>query len=150
MKTIFFTLVLSLMMISCGDKAKKETMPTETTTSAEPEAVTNQTLTVKDTISLATFNAWKSAWASNSGTMPAAALPIAFTMPKIDLSQALAQVGIDSARFYIGLDMTTTPNKLHLMLCGVDSLGKNMLDYSKAQYVYDYTLACPPRCGGVK
>lgn len=143
MKTNFLTLVLFLGFISCKEKAPDQSMEEKA-----PKMEESITQVPKDTVSLAKFTKWTGDWMINKATIPSNGLPIAFTMPKVDLSQALATVGIDSARFYIGLDVST--NALHLLLCGVDSTGKNMLDYSRGQYVYDYTVACPPLCGNVR
>ena len=105
------------------------------------------TLTVGDTISEATFNTWVADWASNGvGYIDTAGLDY-FTMPLVDITEFENNKNSDvkAARFVLGLDMTKM--EPHIMLVGVDDEGKNILDPTRGQYIYDVTKPCPRLCG---
>ncbi|KAA3622001.1 MAG: hypothetical protein DWQ02_26805 [Bacteroidetes bacterium] len=110
------------------------------------EAETTAAASVTDTISVDTFNTWKQNWDRNGrGWMDTSSLK-AFNFPVVDLEEVLGEQP-DSTRFYIGLESNGsggyTPK---LMMVGVKA-GKDMIDYSKSQYIYDVSSPCPPLCG---
>jgi len=134
--------------------------PTTTPTEATPEQIAAgiasahadmlaiaMAKTVKDTISLCTFNQWVVNWDQNGRAWMDTAKLTAFTMPLVDLSQVLAEKGAATSRFYLGLETEGKGFDAKLMVVGVDSSNYDMINYAKGQYVYDLSQACPPYCG---
>ncbi len=96
----------------------------------------------KNTITLTTAQEWASRWkkAQLGGTQA----PItAFLIPGIDVSQVMAEKGTVDVRAYLGIDETNTER---LMIVGVDADGNDMIDDTKGNYIYDFTVPCPPKC----
>lgn len=65
-----------------------------------------------------------------------------FLIPLEDITQILNK-GCANIRVYIGVD---PENGKHLLIVGVDEAGKDLIDYDKGYYVYDYTHVCPDVC----
>lgn len=99
-----------------------------------------------DTIPLDTFYRWVNTWDNQGQLFTQNTLIKYFTLDKDDLVNVLSE-NIDSARFYLGLDSLTASPTPHLMVVGVNKKGKDMLDYSAGEYVYDVSRPCPPMCG---
>lgn len=110
----------------------------------ETHSTTNNVL---DSISLQTFMDWKRNWTRYGQDYTADTLTRYFTMPIIDLKEVIGEQA-DSARFYLGLDTTVSPRYPHIMLVGVDSTGKDLIDYNNGLYAYDVSSPCPPVCEG--
>ena len=113
------------------------------TSSVEAQAVQN----VHDTISVDTFNLWRERWSQHGANWLDTASLEAFTMPLIDLEELLGEAGVAESRYYLGLEQQLGSGyEAKLMLVGVDSLGKDMIDYDRGEYIYDLSKACPPIC----
>ncbi|MGK0449093.1 MAG: hypothetical protein ACJA2M_002896, partial [Polaribacter sp.] len=69
----------------------------------------------------------------------------AFNIPKIDLQEVLAEVGVASVRAYLGVDDN---NVEKLMIVGVDANNKDMITvaYDGDGDIYDFTDPCPDLC----
>jgi len=98
-----------------------------------------------NTVSVEKFREWTQSWERYGKVYEQENLILYYNMPIVDLEQVIAE-GAVSSRFYMGLDTTKTPYRAHLLLVGVDVLGKDMLDETKKQYVYDLSTPCPPAC----
>lgn len=68
-----------------------------------------------------------------------------FTMPKNNFVQILA-TNPASIRGHMGLDTTTNPYTVHLIVVGVDANGQDMVDYDNGLYYYDFSDGCPIDC----
>ena len=100
----------------------------------------------KDSVSLDTYNLWKSNWQSDSRTWINTDTLISFEMPLVDFKEVIAEGAVKS-RFYLGLEGNAKDGfTAKLMVVGIDSNGYDMIDYSKGEYVYDLSQACPPFC----
>ena len=110
------------------------------------------TLTTEDTISLQKFQTWVDNWDSLGQSYTATTLTQYFTLPLIDIEEFIENMettGRDSvvaARFYLGLDISSTPTP-HILLVGVNSLGDSLTNEADKQYIYDISKPCPNLCG---
>ena len=68
---------------------------------------------------------------------------IAFLIPGIDVTEVLAETYTVNVRSYLGIDENKNPK---LMIVGVDASGKDLIDDTKGQYIYDFTSGCRPDC----
>lgn len=89
-------------------------------------------------ITLKQAQEWASKWRSNPENTVKAHL-----IPEVDITELLAEPGVEAVRAYIGIDENDV-NKL--MLVAVDADGNDMIDASKGQYIYDFTKPCPDTC----
>ncbi len=131
---------IAFCFIQCTEMAKKDTTTNDDSTT--------ETNTMVPHLPKATFVNWVTAWKADGVTYTDSTLLEFFTMSDGDLTAILNESGVDSARFYLGLDTSIIPNEPHLMVVGVDSNGNDMLDYTKGQYAYDLTKPCPSYCTG--
>ncbi len=92
----------------------------------------------KNTITLATAQTWAAKWQSNSQNKIKA-----FLIPQEDITQIFQYEGVCDIRTYIGIDETGAHK---LIIVGVDAAGKDLMDDSKQQYIYDFTKPCPDFC----
>ncbi len=68
--------------------------------------------------------------------------------PKEDIIEILQQPGCVALRYYFALDNTTNTNAIHIILCGVNSEGNDMLPSEGSQgKLKDNAITCPPYCG---
>lgn len=146
-QAIIFSLVCSI--VACSPSAED----TQSTNTSEPQPTKSRAyqVTVKDTISLSTFNAWTSNWEANGKAWMDTAwmdttILTAFTMPLVDLSQVFSEPGVGASRFYLGLKQVKNGFRPKMVVVGVDSTNHDMIDYAKGEYVYDLSKSCPPYC----
>jgi hypothetical protein len=92
----------------------------------------------QNTISLSQAQEWAQNWRNN----PDPSI-IAFLIPRINITQLIAERETVDIRSYLGID---NQGKCVLMIVGVDQNGKDLIDDSKGQYIYDFTRACQPHC----
>ncbi len=144
LKALLLGLVILTLLSSCKQISSGKTEKEKTENETHMEKV--MTLAATDTISVAKFNSWVGAWISNGREYTDSVLLRYFTMPLVDLTQVLGETP-SSSRFYFGLDTTGSSPVPHLLLVGVDSLGKDMIDPNKNQFIYDVTRPCPAFCG---
>jgi hypothetical protein len=92
----------------------------------------------KNTITLATAQTWAAKWQND----PAHKIK-AFLIPQDDITQLFQYEGVCDVRTYMGLD----ENGIHKMIIvGVDANGKDLIDESKQQFIYDFAKPCPDIC----
>jgi hypothetical protein len=60
-----------------------------------------------------------------------------------DLTGLMAEIGETSIRAYNGID---SAGDYKLMIVAVDENGNDLIDDSKGQYIYDFTMPCPKIC----
>jgi hypothetical protein len=119
--------------------------PEQTGTAAAQSAETAQH--IHDTISVDTFNLWREQWSMHGASWLDTASLEAFNMPLIDLEELLGEAGVADSRYYLGLkQLAGSGYEAKLMLVGVDSLGRDMINYDRGEYVYDLSSPCPPTC----
>ncbi len=92
----------------------------------------------KNTIKLEQAQEWAASWRSNPNNTVKA-----FLIPNIDITQLLAEKGVQDVRAYVGIDDN---NEQKLMLVGVDSEGNDLIDEANGQFIYDFTQPCPKKC----
>ncbi|WP_264559271.1 hypothetical protein [Flavobacterium sp. N2270] len=92
----------------------------------------------KNTITLQQAQEWAAAWRSNPNNTVKA-----FLIPNVDLTQLLAEEGVQDVRAYVGIDGN---NEQKLMLVGVDDNGNDLINEAKGQFIYDFTQPCPEKC----
>ncbi|WP_396145722.1 hypothetical protein [Flavobacterium sp.] len=92
----------------------------------------------ENTITLEQAQKWARNWRNNPNTKV-----IAFLIPEVDLTQVMAEKNTVNIRTYLGID---DQNNSKLMIVGVDSNGKDLIDDKNGQYIYDMTSACQPDC----
>ncbi len=92
----------------------------------------------QNTITLEQAQAWAKKWRENPDTNV-----IAFLIPEVDLTQAMAEENTVNIRTYLGIDEENNPK---LMVVGVDSNNKDLIDESNGQYIYDFSTGCQPLC----
>lgn len=90
-------------------------------------------------IDVATAVKWVDNWRASSENLPVKG----FWIPKIDMTQVLAEANVEDIRSYMAID---DDGAFHLLIVGVDSSGNDMLDPDLGQYVYDFTRPCPAMC----
>lgn len=139
--TIHLILFCMIMLIyACnqgGQSAEKSSLHSE-----EESILRSSTM---DTISLDTFKVWSANWKNHGASWLASDSLYAFNLPDIDLTEVLGERP-DSVRYYIGLESSGNGGyNAKLMLVGVKA-GKDMINYTKGQYVYDVSTTCPPFC----
>lgn len=149
MKSFFYfaSTVCAFLIISCTNKEKAVESPMPDTVSEAVDVMKPTNLykvKPQDTISVAQFELWTDNWKKSVGKNPVTKDILYFSMPVIDFSELLGEVPF-STRLYLGLDETVKPNKPHILLIGVDSLGNNMI--GENGNVYDVSQPCPPACG---
>lgn len=81
-------------------------------------------------------------WASNWRNRPNQEV-VAFLIPEVDLTQAIAEENTVNIRTYLGIDEN---NITKLMIVGVDKNGKDLIDDKNGQYIYDFSQPCQPNC----
>jgi hypothetical protein len=81
---------------------------------------------------------WAARW-RNSGTNEVKA----YWIPKIDVTEILEKEEVANIRGYLGIDDL---GEFKMMLVGVDENDKDLIDYEKGHFVYDFTQACPNFC----
>ena len=89
------------------------------------------------TISLEEAQTWALSWRNN----PPKDLAKGHLIPGEALTELLAAEGVVDVRAYMGVDETGTQK---LMLVGVDSSGKDLID--EEHLIYDRTQPCPSCC----
>jgi len=122
-----------LLLLSCQS---------DTTTAPNPKPVE------LNTISQATYDTLTGAWHDVGAGYTDSVLTKYFTMQNIDL-QEFALHEHYAARFVLGMDTSGGQFFAHLLLVGVDSLGKSMIPsngFPKGN-IYDVTRPCPQFCG---
>lgn len=125
-QSILIIFTLGLIIASCNPSTKSTSLtPTDTDT--------------LDTIPYSRFLKWNKSWETHWNTDSI----VYFTMPLSDLKNTLEEIGVDSARFYLGF--SDGQNRAHLTLVGVDSTGNNMI--GGGNHIYDVSMPCPPGCG---
>ncbi|TGD56650.1 hypothetical protein [Flavobacterium humi] len=92
----------------------------------------------ENVISLETAQEWAARWRMNPENTVKAHL-----IPRVDINELLAEKYVVDVRAYIGVDDDGV-NKL--MLVGVDADGKDLINDSNQQYIYDFTQPCPNTC----
>ncbi|MBK9254219.1 MAG: hypothetical protein IPM42_01895 [Saprospiraceae bacterium] len=95
---------------------------------------------IPNTISLETFINWNNAWNLNGRTFLEQNTVQYFTLPMSGLV-LLKDQNAAEVRFYLGLDTSVNPNKIHLSMVGAD---KNGID--NLSVIYDNSSPCPPVC----
>lgn len=91
----------------------------------------------ENTITLETAQKWAANWRSNPDNV------YAHLIPMIDFTKLSMEKDVANIRGYMGID---EKGKNKLMLVGIDSNGKDLIDSSKEQYIYDFTTPCPNTC----
>ncbi|WP_432670676.1 hypothetical protein [Flavobacterium sp. SM2513] len=103
----------------------------------------------QSTISLQQAQDWIARWKEGSLKDLTAITIKAFLIPGIDVTEVLAEQGVQDVRAYIGVDKNHIP---HLLIVGVDKNGNDMIDNDELVNVkngwniYDFTLPCPSTC----
>jgi len=92
----------------------------------------------KNTIDLATAQAWARTWIATPDTTVKAHL-----IPQVNITQLIESQGCQDIRAYMGID---EDGIARLMLVAVDENGNDLIDESKGYYIYDFTLPCPNNC----
>ncbi|AWA29884.1 hypothetical protein HYN48_07225 [Flavobacterium magnum] len=95
-------------------------------------------MTSENVIPLETAQEWAHAWVT-SGISPVKA----YLIPEADITQLMEEADVQDVRAYMGIDANGVSK---MMLVGVDKNGKDLIDYSKGLYVYDFTMPCPNTC----
>lgn len=90
-------------------------------------------------ISLVVAQGWATKWVDSQ---PQGAVK-AHLIPMEDFVNIQKENGAVNVRAYIGIDENGL-NKL--MLVGVDANGRDMIDDTNGDYIYDFTLPCPNTC----
>jgi hypothetical protein len=103
----------------------------------------------QNTISIAEAQEWGQRWNDGGAKFFVNNLLKAFLIPGIDLTQVLAEEGVQDIRTYFGVDGSGQP---HLMVVGVDANGNDMIDQDQLVnqkndwHIYDFSLPCPSTC----
>lgn len=97
----------------------------------------------KDTITLEKAQIWAAKWKADAATYLSENQLKAFLIPGIDVTQVLAEKGVENVRSYLGIDENNEP---HLMIVGVDANGNDMINEDNGWYIYDFTSPCPSTC----
>lgn len=92
----------------------------------------------QNTITLAQAQKWAQNWINNPNKDIRA-----FLIPEIDLSQVMAERNTVNVRTYLGIDEN---NNCKLMIVGVDQNGRDLIDDTNGQFIYDFTQGCPSLC----
>jgi len=149
MKTIkLLTAICCLAFITMQCATESNDVDKTKTKSDNMTEMVDAVINPQDTISKDTFMSWINNWKNHGAAYMNTTVLRFFTMNKVDLTQVLAEPGVAKTRFYLGLDMSVTPNVPHLIVVGVNSSGDDMLDYAQGQYAYDVTKPCPIFCQG--
>ena len=92
----------------------------------------------ENVISLETAQEWAATWRANPENTVKA-----FLIPRIDVTELLAENNVGDIRAYVGID----GDGMHkLMLVGVDASDNDLIDDRAGQFIYDFTRPCPPEC----
>ena len=103
----------------------------------------------QDTISLEQAQEWGKRWKEGGAKLLVTNVIKAFLIPGIDLTEVLAEDGVQDIRTYFGVDENEQP---HLMVVGVDANGNDMIDQDKmineknGWHIYDFSVPCPKTC----
>lgn len=103
----------------------------------------------QSTISLDQAQKWIARWKEGSLKDITAVTIKAFLIPGIDVTEVLAENGVQDVRAYIGVDENHIP---HLLIVGVDQNGNDMINNDELVNVkngwniYDFTMPCPNTC----
>lgn len=103
----------------------------------------------QSTISLQQAQDWIARWKEGSLKDLTAITVKAFLIPGIDVTEVLAEKGVQDVRAYIGVDESQIP---HLLIVGVDENGNDMIDNDElvneqnGWNIYDFTVPCPKTC----
>ncbi len=103
----------------------------------------------QDTIPLAQAQEWGKRWKAGGAKFLVNNVLKAFLIPGIDLTEVLAEEGVQDIRTYFGVDHTGQP---HLMVVGVDADGNDMIHQDQlvneknGWHIYDFSLPCPTTC----
>ena len=115
----------------------------------------------KNTITLQTAKKWAKKWRKEEGTYNNHHECRAFTIPKIDLQEVLAEDGVVNVRAYLGIEVFVDPDtgakitEEKLMIVGVDKNNKDMISTVKSSDglsdgdgddIYDFARPCPTYC----
>jgi hypothetical protein len=100
---------------------------------------------MKNIISLKTAQDWAKRWKDVQNIHKTPHIS-AFTIPGIDISEALKTEKAVDIRTYMGIDETDTPR---LIIVAVDKNGNDLIDEANGYYIYDFTKTCPPYCNGI-
>ena len=92
----------------------------------------------QNTITLEQAQKWAQNWINN----PSKDIR-AFLIPEIDLSQVMQEKNTVNVRAYLGID---DEGNCKLMIVGVDSNDKDLIDDTNGQFIYDFTQGCPSLC----
>lgn len=92
----------------------------------------------KNTIDIATAQAWAKTWISTPDTSVKAHL-----IPRINITQLMESQDCQDIRAYLGID---EDGVARLMMVAVDENGNDLIDEANGHYIYDFTEPCPPKC----
>jgi hypothetical protein len=92
----------------------------------------------KNTITLATAQAWAKNWRANPNNVIKA-----YLIPQDDITQLMAEADVQDVRAYCGIDGT---GEYKLMLVGVDKNGNDLINEAVGANIYDFTMPCPSIC----
>lgn len=92
----------------------------------------------QNTISLQKAQEWAAKWRSNPNNTIKA-----FLIPNVDITQLLAEKGVQDVRAYVGIDEN---DEQKLMLVGVDENGNDLIDEANGKIIFDFTKPCPSEC----
>ncbi len=92
----------------------------------------------ENTIPLLQAQAWAARWRLDPNNTVKA-----YLIPHIDITELLDEPHVQDVRAYMGID----ENGEHkLMLVGVDSDNKDLINEAGGLYIYDFTSPCPTCC----
>lgn len=138
-----FSALLGCSIAICCFLACQQTTPTNNTEKKSMSSATPRLLTERDTIPIDTFYQWTQNWQANQRQWMQTNSINYFSMPCIDLVEALEEKPA-STHFYIGLQSTGTEAVAHLILVGADANGHDLL--GNGYHAFDVTKTCPPFC----
>lgn len=92
----------------------------------------------QNTITLQQAQTWAQNWRKNPNPSV-----IAFLIPEVDLTEVMAERDTVNVRTYLGINDI---GESKLMIVGVDSNGKDLIDEANGQFIYDFTTSCQPNC----
>ncbi|MBR9921330.1 MAG: hypothetical protein GYB31_10865 [Bacteroidetes bacterium] len=144
------SLLAILFLMACAPSGENATMEESNPASSEEVDMSadDPTPTYTDTISLKTANEWICNFKDymRGGVDSAqwtAIQAIGFLIPEADVTQLVAEAGVENLRAYLGLRTDGPSDTLKLVFVGVDENGNDILSL-----ITDFTNPCPPACSG--